>query len=531
MQKIPFIFAVTGHRDLRDKDILSLRESVKRVFKEFKQKAPHTSFVLLTALAEGADMLVAEVALECGGEIDVILPYHEKEYLESFDNKDEINRYESLKAKAREVKTLECDYKKDGATCYEKLGVYLVENSTALIALWDEKVVTTTGGTAEVVKYKRQREQSSVKLKYKSLKNGEILYVIKTPRVKNPIESDFKVQKEFLGVHFDEKIFDENIQYLDLFNKEFRVSSQQDSCAKNVVEFLKDKAKYYEKRLNTFSIMMMAIIFIALVAFEAMHVLGSIGMHLSWLNFIYIIGLALSAGIYFFVIKKEDLQNRYIYARGIREALRVQNAFNHAGIKKDVSNYFLRDTSINYLWMKLLLKGINRVDKTLYEKDEINWIDSQIGYFENSIKSRDKKLEFWEKLEKTFYRIGLIALVLMSVVFFVDFFHIGVHSVKGHGVSTLTKTWHYLILLSSISFTLAAFIGEKYLKTLAYKEEIYNFALMKNFFEDAKEKLEGVEKGTQKYKETIENLGKEALNEHSKWVVLHDTRKVKWDVE
>jgi len=531
MQKIPFIFAVTGHRDLRDEDIKPLREGIKKIFDEFKQKAPHTPFILLTALAEGADMLVTEIALECGGYIDVVLPYNEEEYLNSFDDKEQIQRYKSLIAKAREVKVLECDHKKSGSDCYKELGIYLVENSTALIALWDGKKVTTTGGTAEVVKYKKQKEQSSTKLKYKSLKNGEILYTIKTPRVKNPVKSDFKVKKEFLGVHFDEKAFDENINYLELFNKEFTVSSPKDSCAKNVVDFLKDKASYYANRLNYLSIFMLFIIFISLIAFETMHVLGSIGMHLSSLNFVYIIGLAVSAGIYFFIIKREDLQNRYIYARGIREALRVQNAFNHADIKKDVSNYFLRDTNINYFWTKLLLKGINRVDKTLYGENEMGWINNQLKYFKKGIKIRAKKLEFWEKWEKFFYWLGLVALIVMSLLFFIDYFHIGIENSTKHENSQLTKLWHYSILVSSIAFTAAAFIGEKYLKILAYEEEIYNFSLIKNFFESAREELNGITKDDPKYKEIIYNLGKEALNEHSKWVVLHDTRRIKWEVE
>ena len=61
---IPLIVGVTGHRDLLPEDLQKLKELVREVFQTLKAKHPHTPLVLLSPLVEGADQLVAEVALE-----------------------------------------------------------------------------------------------------------------------------------------------------------------------------------------------------------------------------------------------------------------------------------------------------------------------------------------------------------------------------------------------------------------------------------------------------------------------------------
>ncbi len=61
---IPFLVAMTGHRDLRPQDLDLLRQEVRAIFSGMRRRMPNTPLILLTGLAEGADQLVAEVALE-----------------------------------------------------------------------------------------------------------------------------------------------------------------------------------------------------------------------------------------------------------------------------------------------------------------------------------------------------------------------------------------------------------------------------------------------------------------------------------
>src|SRR5580704_13746010 len=61
---IPFVVSVTGHRDPRPQDLASLRHEIIEVLAGLRSRMPNTPLILLSGLAEGADQLAAEIALE-----------------------------------------------------------------------------------------------------------------------------------------------------------------------------------------------------------------------------------------------------------------------------------------------------------------------------------------------------------------------------------------------------------------------------------------------------------------------------------
>ena len=70
----PFIFGVSGHRDLVAADLPELRKQIEIVFSRFRSGYPKARFELLSPLAEGADRVVAEVALAHGIKLLAPLP-------------------------------------------------------------------------------------------------------------------------------------------------------------------------------------------------------------------------------------------------------------------------------------------------------------------------------------------------------------------------------------------------------------------------------------------------------------------------
>lgn len=60
----PLVLGVTGHRDLPEEDKASLRRAVLNVLTRFSRDYPNTPCLLLSGLAEGADLLAAECVLE-----------------------------------------------------------------------------------------------------------------------------------------------------------------------------------------------------------------------------------------------------------------------------------------------------------------------------------------------------------------------------------------------------------------------------------------------------------------------------------
>ena len=83
--KIPVIVGVTGHRDLREQDVGYLKNAVRTELGSLQSQYPNSDIAVMTSLAEGADRLCAETALEMELEIITVLPMPVSEYAEDFE--------------------------------------------------------------------------------------------------------------------------------------------------------------------------------------------------------------------------------------------------------------------------------------------------------------------------------------------------------------------------------------------------------------------------------------------------------------
>ena len=174
------IVGVTGHRDIRKEDIRFLKKSVKRILKKYKTLYPDKNLILLSPLAEGADILVAEAAKEMGIKLWVVIPFKQRCYLKTFDDKKHINKYKKLKNYSSKFITLNCCVKGGYTKCYKNLGEKVADSSDILIALWDCKKSDKIGGTSHIVEYAKGIKKS--------------FYIIKTPRLSNPkIKNPYKI--------------------------------------------------------------------------------------------------------------------------------------------------------------------------------------------------------------------------------------------------------------------------------------------------------------------------------------------------
>ena len=59
---IPIIIGVTGHRAIREQDRPALAAAVKAELETLRGLCPHSPLVMLSSLAEGADLLCADAA-------------------------------------------------------------------------------------------------------------------------------------------------------------------------------------------------------------------------------------------------------------------------------------------------------------------------------------------------------------------------------------------------------------------------------------------------------------------------------------
>lgn len=141
---------ITGHRDLDKRFIEEYKKQVFNKLDELKQK--YHEIILLSALADGADRLVAHEAIKLEIRLIAVLPMQKELYKDDFDVTSTIE-FDELLTKAYEILTITHKKPFSKNTQYELAGHYISDNSDMLFALWDGKDTHLQGGTSEIVKY------------------------------------------------------------------------------------------------------------------------------------------------------------------------------------------------------------------------------------------------------------------------------------------------------------------------------------------------------------------------------------------
>jgi hypothetical protein len=109
---------------------------------------------LVSPLAEGADRLVAELALKAGYELVCPLPFPRDEYVHDFATADSRADFERLLAQANgRVLALDGQRGDEADRCYEAVGRLVVRNCDLLIGIWDGHVGGGRGGAADTIRY------------------------------------------------------------------------------------------------------------------------------------------------------------------------------------------------------------------------------------------------------------------------------------------------------------------------------------------------------------------------------------------
>lgn len=141
------VVGVTGHRTLAHEE--TLLASIDLVLHQIARAFRASSLTIISPLARGADQLVARRALaRPRSRLIVPLPLPLEVYLEDFSAATRESFLE-LWDQAVERFVLPAAASRDEA--YEAAGLYVVEHSDVLIAVWDGQPARGRGGTASIV--------------------------------------------------------------------------------------------------------------------------------------------------------------------------------------------------------------------------------------------------------------------------------------------------------------------------------------------------------------------------------------------
>jgi hypothetical protein len=157
---------VTGHRlgpKLPIESVTPIRATVDRILATVTSAANKMvekrngelidrklELVVVSALAEGADRIVADAGLAAGYLLEAVLPFARDEYVRDFESEASRKEFAALLERAASVFELD-GTRPDANRAYEAAGLITLANCDLLVAIWDRNDAAGVGGTALVV--------------------------------------------------------------------------------------------------------------------------------------------------------------------------------------------------------------------------------------------------------------------------------------------------------------------------------------------------------------------------------------------
>ena len=487
-KQISIIIGVTGHRDLSNVNIDSFKLIIKQELEKIALKCPNTEIKLLTSLAEGADQMCAEVALELGINIIVPLPMEVNDYIKDFKDESLI-KFNSLLSKAErsfvvpyveETNKVDRDYK------YRQAGIYIAEHCNCLLALWDGSSPKEDGcGTAEVVDMVLNHSYSADD---KCIRNddGFVIHIL-TPR-DDLINKTGEV--EYLG---NKSLFEECLTKIDLINKE----------GGNPDKLSIENGKKYHNTLKLIAILGTAITIAFLLYDEA------------FLSFMLIILGVVLIFMYFSYkyAQKSKCHEKYIEYRVLAECLRIQGHLDKTGNNYEAADYLDYSRCFDTLWIYKTMKAYC-VTRTIEELEDIkkDWLLEQYNYHSRASIKTNKSI----KHNNTIVKLSMTASVALYIFAFIFEYTIS---------SRLTNNIELIrtIIKTTIGgFSAMSLFAANYYGKLSLDRVYEDHVRMAEFFKKA---IEYADKNDIDEK-FIKELINEELSENSNWCSYEKDNKI-----
>lgn len=556
--RVPIIIGVTGHRDLRPDDIAGLEARVREFYLRLRSTYSNTPVVTLSPLAEGADRLVAKVALEQGSSLIVPLPMPEHEHEEDFETEDSKLEFRELLAQAqasfvvsstRDTNPADANPSQvDREQAYLNVGMLIARHSHVLLALWNGLDTGCTGGTSQIVGFRLDGQPDpleSTLFLQNAVDDGPVYQVV-TPRLSETATNGkpLSIVEHYPVSARDARAaregFEAVLRKTDEYNRDVAfaspVSSQIVEKAKSYVLPQDEQAslsrssgtvlhsygiadalamRYQAKRrrimTGLFTLVVLAFLFFQVYAY----LIAS-----PFLLLCYPLLLSV-AYILYFRARRREYQDKHLEYRALAEGLRVQFFWLLAGIDEDPSEHYLQKHAGNLDWIRRAIRAVRLMACTpenegrsgsCVETVREHWVVGQLSYFTKARSRDERRVGRQEVICKYLFAS---AMLLVFVVLYLELF--------GHSADQFWKSLTELILEMQLAVAAAvAGFSEK----MAFAEQAKQYSRMEWLFRYVSDKLDLVLKNgnADGAKRLFRNLGIEALAENGDWVVLHKSR-------
>ena len=570
--KIPFLIGVVGHRDLVANEVPQIREAITGALQRLREANPDVPLRLLCSMAEGADLLVAEIAAEVGISILVLLPYARhlcREDLQSESDRATFNRI----CDSSEVVELglpddadALDIERPGELRDRQLqraGSLIARYSGLMIAIWNGVETDHRAGTARAMQFRRQGVMPSDERVVAprdvllSPQDDDLNFEIRCSRVTHPSPAGVVV-RGFTGTDSSggedcPKHLQVTLNRIAEFNRDAdrfgdeiarksrRLSQPSPTQVPKTLQYLErlfcaaDWMGSYYRRCFTLALKarygLWAVMAFLLITFKK----ESIGK-LAVIAIIGVLAVFLFGTLLAMWAHRRGWHRKYLDYRALAEALRVDFYWEVAGVRKEFDGEFAHESFLQkqdaeLQWIRNAMRAVslqlairpsgsfNEGFPFVYaawvgDDDPVNG-SGQMLYYRQRLHVLKRKLHNSERIDRALLFGGLF----LAVAFAID---VGMRSVSIFFLPEHLRGW---MLWALALLPVYAAIFEIYLNEKADRALIRQYRYMYSLFGFAAAELRGAG-GNERKLEILRSLGHACLAEHAQWILAHRDKRI-----
>jgi hypothetical protein len=563
---LPLVVGVTGHHDLHPPDQPLLEQQVRARLDVLRTQYPATPLLLLSALTEGAERLVARVALACDIPLLVPLPPPTADALQECTRPVAQTEFQTLLAQARHCFTLPPLPDNPATTDLRSyVAAYVVRHSHILLTLWDGISAAEASHTAQIVQFRLTGIPEPYVAPGPLLSPPDYgpVYHLVTPRRNRPppvapaftwhtlypVAWDNADQAATGYVHL--------FAHLDHYNRDLRrqtppwwVTAQQhrgvplptavvttlppDQQALLARYAIADAlALHFQRWQRRIWYGLFGLLVVMAGLFESYDNLVEDSQLLGKLLVLsaHLISLGLAYGVYYWA-KQRHYQSNYLDYRALAEGLRVQLFWRLAGLADEVGEQYLRRQQNELAWIRYAIRAWNipldRGGPAVVTSPAAlpgcrlalrHWVNDQRDYFTRASQWDHHWLDRQQQRAHRLFLGGLAVTVMLW------WLQLGLLLPTWAGANLLAFLIRPLVVPVTLLLVAAAAL-QGYAEKLAVAEQAKQYLLMGQLFRRASERLEALlERGdVASSQQLLRELGREALRENGDWVLLHRER-------
>ncbi len=578
---IPLLVGVVGHRDLVPDEIPFIRGAASALLRALRDAQPDVPIKLLSAQAEGADLVVAEVALQLGIGIIALLPFAEAQCRSeltgdaartAFDRTMEIAEKLSLAPGPGMHSGLAHQLAEQRDRQFERAGELIAQHCSLLIAVWDGVETEHRAGTARTVARRRGRDGNAAAARAHAPLEGlfasadnDLMYEIRCSRLGIGGERTGAGAASVIGFVGGEKAFggiDRGIPPLLAtqlartaeFNRDARefgtsIAAQgrpllagSDPAVADPLSFLSSLFRTSDwlalhfarcfRRALALRFGLWALMAYLLLAFK--HAPDGVRglVIIAAVLLVFALGWLLA-----FAARRRSWDRRYLDYRALAEGLRVDFYWELSGVRARFDyafahEGFLHKQDAQIEWMRAAMRCVN-LQCAMFPRTTVSngfeqaiaaWLgDPGIARGSGQLlyyRQRTAALERRLRVAKQISRLMLTSGLALAVILGADV------TMRLFGTATiLAPAVKNVLLISLALLTAYTAIFEVYLAERADRSLARQYRHMDALFSIASERLRSARSRSDKL-DILRALGHACLTEHAQWILAHRDKRV-----